>query len=195
MAAKRIRRRRWQTDRDRIVEHTRRSFRRKVLLLHLAFLLDVDQQVTIDERANVGFVRITASFARLDVFFFNQRESRQLGMIDMQGRSAAHTGKSNSVWAGSKQGKNYTTQANIMVGPEVLDAVSATFEKTEGTGMPLAERMILALEAGYATGGDKRWATCSRQRSRSPIPTIPAAATITSRWRSRSAKTSTRSPR
>jgi uncharacterized Ntn-hydrolase superfamily protein len=86
-----------------------------------------------------------------------QRESRQLGMIDMQGRSAAHTGKQNSDWAGSKQGKNYTTQANIMVGPEVLDAVSATFEATEGTGMPLAERMILALEAGYAKGGDKRW--------------------------------------
>src|SRR5690242_14694742 len=52
-----------------------------------------------------------------------QRESRQLGMIDMQGRSAAHTGKNNNDWAGSKQGKNYTTQANIMVGPEVLDAV------------------------------------------------------------------------
>jgi len=86
-----------------------------------------------------------------------QRESRQLGMIDMQGRSAAHTGKQNNDWAGSKQGKNYTTQANIMVGPEVLDAVSATFEATEGSGMPLAERMILALEAGYAKGGDKRW--------------------------------------
>ena len=86
-----------------------------------------------------------------------QRESRQLGMIDMQGRSAAHTGKQNSDWAGSKQGKNYTVQANIMVGPEVVDAVAATFEATEGTGMPLAERMILALEAGYAKGGDRRW--------------------------------------
>lgn len=86
-----------------------------------------------------------------------QRESRQLGMIDMKGNSAAHTGKNNNDWAGSHQGKNYTTQANIMVGPEVLEAVSATFEATEGTGMPLAERMILALEAGYAKGGDKRW--------------------------------------
>jgi len=85
------------------------------------------------------------------------RESRQLGMIDMQGRSAAHTGKGNSFWAGSKQGKNYTVQANIMVGPEVVEAVAATFEATEGTGMPLAERMILALSAGYAKGGDSRW--------------------------------------
>src|SRR6188508_3496462 len=86
-----------------------------------------------------------------------QRESRQLGMIDMKGRSAAHTGKGNSYWAGSKQGKNYTVQANIMVGPEVVEAVAATFEASEGTGMPLAERMILALSAGYAKGGDSRW--------------------------------------
>jgi len=86
-----------------------------------------------------------------------QRESRQLGMIDMKGRSAAHTGKGNNFWAGSKQGKNYTVQANIMVGPEVVEAVAATFEATEGTGMPLAERMIAAMEAGYAKGGDSRW--------------------------------------
>jgi len=86
-----------------------------------------------------------------------RRESRQVGVIDMQGRSAAHTGKQNSAWAGSKQGRYYTVQANIMVGPEVIEAVAASFESTDGSGMPLAERMILALEAGYATGGDKRW--------------------------------------
>ena len=44
-----------------------------------------------------------------------------------------------------------------MVGPEVLDAVSASMDATGGTGMPLAERMILALEAGYTKGGDRRW--------------------------------------
>jgi uncharacterized Ntn-hydrolase superfamily protein len=87
----------------------------------------------------------------------NARETRQLGMIDMKGRAAAHTGKQNNAWAGSRQGRNYTVQANIMVGPEVVDAVATTFEASEGTGMPLAERMILALEAGYAKGGDKRW--------------------------------------
>jgi uncharacterized Ntn-hydrolase superfamily protein len=85
------------------------------------------------------------------------RESRQLGLIDMKGRAAAHTGKDNLGWAGSRQGKNYTVQANIMVGPEVIDAVAAAFEATEDTGMPLAERLILALEAGQAKGGDRRW--------------------------------------
>jgi uncharacterized Ntn-hydrolase superfamily protein len=85
------------------------------------------------------------------------RESRQVGVIDMKGRAAAHTGKQNGNWAGSRQGRNYTVQANIMVGPEVIDAVATHFESTEGTGMPLAERMVLAMEAGQARGGDRRW--------------------------------------
>jgi uncharacterized Ntn-hydrolase superfamily protein len=86
-----------------------------------------------------------------------QRESRQVGVIDMKGRSAAHTGKNNGNWAGSRQGLNYTVQANIMVGPEVVEAVARHFESTEGSGMALAERMILAMEAGQAKGGDRRW--------------------------------------
>src|SRR5213593_3781890 len=85
------------------------------------------------------------------------RETRQVGVIDMKGRAAAHTGRQNGNWAGSRQGPTYTVQANIMVGPEVVEAVASTFESTEGTGMPLAERMILSMEAGYAKGGDRRW--------------------------------------
>lgn len=85
------------------------------------------------------------------------RERRQLGLIDMKGRTAAHTGTENGAWAGSRQGENYTVQANIMVGPEVIEAVADHFESTAATGMPLAERMILALEAGQREGGDKRW--------------------------------------
>ena len=102
-----------------------------------------------------------------------QKESRQVGVIDMQGRAAAHTGTSNGVWAGSIQGKNYTTQANIMVGPEVLDAVSASMNATDGTGMPLAERMILALEAGYAKGGDKRWGSLQSGAIKIADPNVP----------------------
>ena len=102
-----------------------------------------------------------------------QRESRQVGLIDMQGRTAAHTGKSNNAWAGSKQGLNYTVQANIMVGPEVVEAVAASFESTEGTGMPLAERMILALEAGQAKGGDKRWGLLQSAAIKVADPNVP----------------------
>jgi uncharacterized Ntn-hydrolase superfamily protein len=101
------------------------------------------------------------------------RESRQLGMIDMKGRSAAHTGKNNNSWAGSRQGVNYTVQANIMVGPEVVEAVAATFEATEGIGMPLAERMILALEAGQNKGGDSRWGNLQSAAIRVADPNDP----------------------
>lgn len=85
------------------------------------------------------------------------RERRQIGIIDMKGRSAAHTGTDNGEWAGSRQGENYTLQGNILVGPEVLDAVAAHLDSTAGTAMPLAERLILALEAGQREGGDRRW--------------------------------------
>jgi len=85
------------------------------------------------------------------------REQRQIGMIDMQGRSKAFTGNECSVWAGSRQGTHYTVQANIMVGPEVVDAVADHFESTAGLGMALAERLILAIEAGQRLGGDRRW--------------------------------------
>ncbi|MEZ5421151.1 MAG: DUF1028 domain-containing protein [Vicinamibacterales bacterium] len=101
------------------------------------------------------------------------RESRQLGMIDMQGRAAAHTGRQNNAWAGSRQGLHYTVQANIMVGPEVVEAVATTFEASEGSGMPLAERMILALEAGQARGGDSRWGNLQSAAIRIADPNDP----------------------
>jgi uncharacterized Ntn-hydrolase superfamily protein len=102
-----------------------------------------------------------------------QRESRQVGVINMKGESAAHTGKQNGAWAGSRQGVNYTVQANIMVGPEVIEAVAASFEATQGSGMPLAERMILALEAGQAKGGDRRWGSLQSAAIKIADPNTP----------------------
>ena len=84
------------------------------------------------------------------------RESRQLGIIDIEGRTAAFTGKQNGTYAGSRQGKNYTVQGNLLVGPQVIDAVADRFEATDNIGMALADRLIAALEAGQVTGGDKR---------------------------------------
>ncbi|MFQ5351015.1 MAG: DUF1028 domain-containing protein, partial [Thermoanaerobaculia bacterium] len=101
------------------------------------------------------------------------RELRQLGLIDMQGRTVAHTGAENGDWAGSRQGENYTVQANIMVGPEVVAAVADSFEATAGRGMPLAERLILALEAGQAEGGDKRWGRLQSAALRGADPSQP----------------------
>lgn len=101
------------------------------------------------------------------------RESRQVGLIDMQGRAAAHSGKNNGDWAGSRQGLHYTVQANIMVGPETVEAVAQSFEATAGTGMALAERMILAMEAGQKTGGDRRWGNLQSAAIRVADPNDP----------------------
>ena len=82
--------------------------------------------------------------------------SRQIGVIASNGKSAQHTGRANSAWAGNRAGKNYVTQGNLLVGPEVLDAVAAAFEASEGTPRHLADRLIEALAAGHARGGDAR---------------------------------------
>jgi uncharacterized Ntn-hydrolase superfamily protein len=105
-----------------------------------------------------------------------QRESRQVGVIDMKGRSAAHTGARNGAWAGSRQGSFYTVQANIMVGPEVVEAVAASLDATNGVGWPLAERMILALEAGQAKGGDSRWGNLQSAAIKIADPNDPGRA-------------------
>ena len=83
-------------------------------------------------------------------------DSRQIGVIARDGRSAQHTGRSALAWAGHIGGPNYVTQGNILVGPEVLDAVSRSFEGSEGAPRHLADRLIDALAAGQATGGDRR---------------------------------------
>ena len=86
----------------------------------------------------------------------SQAMSRQIGVIAVNGKSAQHTGKGNSVWAGGRSGRNYVTQGNLLVGPEVVEALAASFEASEGTPRHLADRLIDAIAAGHAKGGDAR---------------------------------------
>lgn len=81
---------------------------------------------------------------------------RQVGVIALNGRSAQHTGTETNPWAGHRAGRNYVTQGNLLVGPEVLAAVARSFESTAGSGRHLADRLIEALAAGQAAGGDAR---------------------------------------
>jgi uncharacterized Ntn-hydrolase superfamily protein len=83
-------------------------------------------------------------------------QSRQIGVIGLDGRSAQHTGTGTSAWSGHRSGKTYATQGNTLVGPEVLEAVAKTFEKSENTSRHLADRLIEALNAGHILGGDRR---------------------------------------
>ena len=82
--------------------------------------------------------------------------SRQVGVIGRDGRSAQHTGTGNSPWAGHRAGTNYATQGNLLTGPEVLAAVAASFEASAGAPRHLADRLIDAIAAGHAAGGDAR---------------------------------------
>ena len=83
-------------------------------------------------------------------------QSRQIGVIGIDGRSAQHTGTRPNQWAGHRAGTNYVTQGNILVGPEVIEAVAKSFEASEGTPHHLADRLIDAIAAGFGLGGDKR---------------------------------------
>ena len=82
--------------------------------------------------------------------------SRQIGVIDSKGRTASHTGDRAQAWAGHRAGINHVTQGNILVGPEVLEAVGKSFEASEGQPRHLADRLIDAIAAGHALGGDRR---------------------------------------
>lgn len=81
------------------------------------------------------------------------RDSRQVSILDIQGRTAAWTGPATSDWKGHKCGTNYCAQGNILTGPEVVEAIARSFESSSG---PLAERLLAALDAAQAAGGDAR---------------------------------------
>jgi uncharacterized Ntn-hydrolase superfamily protein len=82
------------------------------------------------------------------------RDHRQLHMIDAKGRSAAYTGRACIEWCGEQTGAGYSVAGNMLVGPQVLAETAAVYERA--SGRPFAERLLAALEAGDAAGGDKR---------------------------------------
>lgn len=81
------------------------------------------------------------------------RERRQVGMVDMKGNAASHTGTGCTGWAGHTTGPGYACQGNCLAGEAVVTAMAQTFENTSG---PLYQRLFAALVAGDAAGGDKR---------------------------------------
>jgi uncharacterized Ntn-hydrolase superfamily protein len=78
---------------------------------------------------------------------------RQLGVVDTRGRSANFTGKLCSAWAGGVTGPGYSIQGNILAGEAVVKGMERAYLDTRGE---LAERLLAALVAGQAAGGDKR---------------------------------------
>jgi uncharacterized Ntn-hydrolase superfamily protein len=83
----------------------------------------------------------------------DDRDFRQVGIVDAEGNAATFTGSKCYDWAGGITGKYYAAQGNILVGEETVLAMGRTFEATKGT---LAERLLKALDAGEEAGGDSR---------------------------------------
>jgi uncharacterized Ntn-hydrolase superfamily protein len=82
-----------------------------------------------------------------------RRDTRQLGVVGSSGRAAAFTGSECNEWAGHATGAGYAVQGNILTSEAVVSEMARAFEDTGG---PLAERLMAALEAGQAAGGDRR---------------------------------------
>ena len=99
------------------------------------------------------------------------RDNRQLHMIDAQGRIAQHTGKDCVSWCGSVRGKDVSVAGNMLAGPAVVERTLGAFQRTTGR---LAERLLTALEAGEAAGGDKRGKQSAALKicTRDPFPDL-----------------------
>jgi uncharacterized Ntn-hydrolase superfamily protein len=82
------------------------------------------------------------------------RDHRQLHVMDGQGHVAAHTGECCVTWCGQRSGEDFSVAGNMLAGPQVLDATASSYQA--GHALPFARRLIAALRAGEAAGGDKR---------------------------------------
>jgi uncharacterized Ntn-hydrolase superfamily protein len=88
------------------------------------------------------------------------KHGRQFAVMNAKGEHAAYTGPKASTWAGDKQGKFVTAQGNILAGEAVVADMVTAFEQSQadekGQRYSLAMRLVMALEAGQAAGGDRR---------------------------------------
>jgi uncharacterized Ntn-hydrolase superfamily protein len=82
------------------------------------------------------------------------RESRQLHVMDAHGQIAAHTGKDCVDWCGHVPGDGFSVAGNMLAGAAVLDDTARTYAANQD--LPFAQRLVAAMRAGEAAGGDKR---------------------------------------
>jgi uncharacterized Ntn-hydrolase superfamily protein len=82
------------------------------------------------------------------------RDHRQLHLMGAHGMPAAFTGASCIDWCGHRVEADFSVAGNMLAGPQVIDETVRTFKET--AGQPLAERLLAAMAAGQAAGGDKR---------------------------------------
>ncbi len=95
---------------------------------------------------------------------------RQVHGIDAGGRQFAHTGAACVPWAGHLVRDDHSVAGNMLVGADTIVTMSREFAATAGGGLELAERLLVALEAGQAAGGDKRGKQSAALLVASPAP-------------------------
>jgi uncharacterized Ntn-hydrolase superfamily protein len=83
------------------------------------------------------------------------RDHRQVGIVDVDGGAATHTGHACIEWAGGEMGEGFAVQGNCLAGEDVVLAMVAAW-KASSPDLPLAHRLLAALTAGDDAGGDKR---------------------------------------
>ncbi len=84
------------------------------------------------------------------------RRQRQFHLIDASGRNAAYTGEICVDWAGHLVEDNISVAGNMLAGPQVIAETLRVYKEKAAEGAPLAERLLAAMDAGEAAGGDKR---------------------------------------
>jgi len=84
-----------------------------------------------------------------------EKDLRQIGLVDRQGNASAFTGEKCHEWAGHMIGDGYACQGNILL-PGTLEGMAGKFEEVRGGVGELSDWLVLALEAGQEAGGDKR---------------------------------------
>jgi len=82
------------------------------------------------------------------------RDQRQVHVMDAAGRIAAHTGSACVDWCGSTSGEGFSVAGNMLAGPAVIEETAKTYRTN--AALPFPRRLIAALKAGEAAGGDKR---------------------------------------
>ena len=120
-----------------------------------------------------GLTRLAQGMAPADVvrsliYADAGRDHRQIHLIDAEGNIAAHTGVECIDWCGHVTGDGFSVAGNMLAGPQVIEDTAQFYDA--GRELPFAERLIAAMQAGEAAGGDKRGKQSVALRSARPRP-------------------------
>ena len=108
----------------------------------------------IDGLRLLGEGKLPAEIIEILLASDSGRESRQLHIMDAEGRIAAHTGKDCVDWCGHLAGDGFSIAGNMLVGGAVLEDTAKAY--VADASLPFAQRLLAAMRAGEAAGGDKR---------------------------------------